>query len=177
MRIIAGTLGGRIFEGAKGHRTHPMSDRVRGALFNSLGDISDLVILDAFAGTGALSFEAVSRGAEHVTAIDIDRGAVEGMKRAVGQFGIEKQCKIIRANASSWSNNNEDMLFDIVIAAPPYDNLQIGLVQKLAKHVKKDGLFVLDWPGKETAPEIATLSLEKAKVYGDAQLAYYSKNN
>ena len=74
MRIIAGYLGGRQFNSPRSNRTHPMSDKARGGLFNALGDISGLTVLDAFAGSGALSFEAISRGAESVIAVDIDVG-------------------------------------------------------------------------------------------------------
>jgi 16S rRNA (guanine966-N2)-methyltransferase len=66
MRVVAGSLKGRIFNEPSGHQTHPMSEKVRGALFNALGDIEGLSVLDAFAGSGALSFEAVSRGAKSV---------------------------------------------------------------------------------------------------------------
>jgi 16S rRNA (guanine966-N2)-methyltransferase len=72
VRIIAGSLKGRTFSEPHGHRTHPMSEKVRGALFNALGDIEGLTFLDAFAGSGALSFEAASRGAKSVIAIDKD---------------------------------------------------------------------------------------------------------
>jgi 16S rRNA (guanine966-N2)-methyltransferase len=75
MRIIAGRLGGRHFASPQGRRTHPMSDKMRGALFNALGDIDGLSVLDAFAGSGALAFEAVSRGAGHAVAIDVDKSA------------------------------------------------------------------------------------------------------
>ena len=77
MRIIAGELRGRQFNSPKGHRTHPMGDRVRTALFNTLGDISDLTILDAFAGSGALTFEAISRGAKSAVTLEIDYDAYE----------------------------------------------------------------------------------------------------
>ena len=53
MRVISGWLGGRIFESPHGHRTHPMSDKIRGAVFGVLGDIKGLTVLDAFAGSGA----------------------------------------------------------------------------------------------------------------------------
>jgi 16S rRNA (guanine966-N2)-methyltransferase len=75
MRVIAGFLGGRNFDSPGGHRTHPMSDKVRGAVFGVLGDIKGLSVLDAFAGSGALSIEAVSRGAKYAVAIDVDKRA------------------------------------------------------------------------------------------------------
>ena len=69
MRVIAGRLGGRLFDSPHTRRTHPMSDKARGALFNMLGDIEGMHVLDPFAGTGALSFEAISRGAASALAI------------------------------------------------------------------------------------------------------------
>lgn len=172
MRIIAGKLGGRIFSSPKGHRTHPMSDRVRGALFNSLGNIEGKTVLDAFAGTGALSFEAISRGAASAVLIDIDRRAQMIMKETAQVFNITDQCQIIRANASGWSNNNRDKTFDIVIAAPPYDGLRPLLIEKLTRHINKDGIFILDWPGKEPLPPLS-LTLIDTRLYGDAQIAFY----
>src|SRR5579883_2683533 len=106
MRIVAGTLGGRQFEAPKGHRTHPMSDKVRGALFNMLGDISGLTVFDAFAGSGALSFEAISRGAKSAVAVDIDKSAHKTILKNAKQLGVPAQLKAIRANASGWSDNN-----------------------------------------------------------------------
>ena len=68
MRIIAGTLKGQQFQTPHSHKTHPMGDKIRGALFNVLGDIEGLSFLDAFSGSGALAFEAASRGAASVLA-------------------------------------------------------------------------------------------------------------
>lgn len=176
MRVISGTLGGQIFEAPKGHRTHPMSDRVRGGLFNALGEIDGLTVLDAFAGSGALSIEAISRGAKHATAIDIDKGAITTLVNSLKQFGISDQIKAIRANASGWSDNNADAVFDLVFSAPPYDDLQLTLVQKLVKHTKPGGLYVLDWPGHLKAPELQELEVVQQKSYGDAQLVFYRRN-
>lgn len=173
MRIITGSLRGLTFDSPTGHRTHPMSEKVRGALFNLLGDVRGLTFLDAFAGSGALSFEAISRGAKQAVAIDIDKKAYETMAKNVQKLGIRDQVKIIRANASSWSDNNPEVRFDIVIAAPPYDDLQLQVVTKLIKHIKPGGLFVLDWPGKQPAPAIGGLEIIANKNYGDAQLIFY----
>ncbi len=175
MRVVAGKLGGRQFESPRGHRTHPMSEKVRAALFSALGDIESLTVLDAFAGSGALSIEAVSRGASHAIAIDIDKGAADTIKRNVKSLGIEKLVKAIRANASGWSDNNHAAVFDIVIAAPPYDDLQPTLVQKMTKHTKSKGIFVLDWPGSRELPELDSMKMVANKNYGDAQLAFYRK--
>lgn len=175
MRIIAGSLGGRTFQSPPGHRTHPMSERVRGAIFNMLGDITGLTLLDAFAGSGALSFEAISRGAKHAIAIDVDKSAARTVKENAETLGIIDQVKAIRASASGWSDNNPSAQFDIVFAAPPYDDLQIPIVQKLVRHVRPDGIFVLDWPGKLELLELPELEHLTVKQYGDAQISVYRR--
>ncbi|HET6924361.1 MAG TPA: RsmD family RNA methyltransferase [Candidatus Saccharimonadales bacterium] len=173
MRIIAGDLKGRQFESPHAQRTHPMADKVRGALFNALGDIEGLTVLDAFAGSGALGYEAVSRGAAHVMAIDIDKRAQHAIAANIKALGIGSKMKLIKANASGWSDNNPDASFDIVIAAPPYDDLQPKLMAKLIRHAKPEGLFILDWPGKMELPDLPGLELLTAKNHGDAQIAFY----
>lgn len=175
MRIIAGTLKGRHFEAVKGHNTHPMSEKARGGLFSALGDIDNLSVLDAFAGTGALSFEAISRGAAHATTIDIDRNAINTVVKNAKGLGIASQVKAIRANVSSWSDNNKSQEFDIIICDPPYDKLQIYLLQKLTRHLADNGIYVLSWPGKLEIPEFQYLKIVKSKPYGDAQLVFYRK--
>ncbi len=175
MRVIAGQFGGRQFDAPKGQRTHPMSERVRGGLFGSLGDITGLTILDAFAGSGALSIEAISRGAKEAVAIDIDRQAFAAITSNIKSLNLDKQIKAIRANVSGWSDNNPSVQFDIVFIAPPYDDLQPKLLVKLIRHVKTDGIYALDWPGKTDLPDLAELDLIKRQDYGDAQVVFYRK--
>jgi 16S rRNA (guanine966-N2)-methyltransferase len=173
VRIVAGRLGGRNFASPHSQRTHPMSDRVRGALFNTLGDIEGLTVLDAFAGTGALSLEALSRGAASALMIEIDKPAQRAIEENIRALGLQQQAKLVKANSSGWSDNNPERQFDLVIAAPPYDDLQLPVVSKLVRHVAPDGLFILDWPGKMDPPELDGLQLIEQKVYGDAQLVFY----
>ena len=176
MRIISGKLGGRVFIAPKNHRTHPMADKVRGALFSVLGDIDGLTILDAFTGSGALAFEAISRGAMFVVAIDIDKNAFDAVQRNVKDLGItSEKIKVIRSNCASWSQKNSDTKFNIVIAAPPYDDLQVDKIKSLTRHLEDSGVFILDWPGKLALPSIDNLKLIKSKKYVDAQLAFYRK--
>src|SRR5579875_3754006 len=120
MRIIAGNLGGLAFSSPTGHRTHPMSNKVRGGLFNVLGDVSGLEVLDVFSGSGALSFEAVSRGAKSSLAIDIDKNSQKVIQENIVRLRLEDKVKVTKAPFISWSNRNEDQVFDLVLADPPY---------------------------------------------------------
>lgn len=175
MRIIAGKLGGLLFKAPRGRRTHPMSDRIKGAIFNSLGSIEGLSVLDAFAGSGSLAYESVSRGASVVVAVESDKRAVKIMKENVEKLKIQNQCKVVHANVSSWSSNNKEQVFDIVIADPPYDVPRPELLQKLTRHTKDDGLFILSWPAKTDLPELKDLTLEDIRQYSGAQVVYYRK--
>ena len=173
MRVIAGSLGGRQFDAPKGFRTHPMSEKARGGLFSALGDIEGLSILDAFAGSGALSFEAVSRGAGRVVAIDIDKSATNTVVNSAKKLGINHKIKAIRANCSGWSDNNTDAKFDIIICDPPFDQIKINLIQKLVRHLQSEGLFIVNIPGSMKPFELQMLKIVKTKRYGDTALVFY----
>ncbi len=175
MRVIAGWLGGRQFDSPGGHRTHPMSEKARGAIFNALGDIKGLTVLDAFAGSGALSFEAVSRGAKHVVALDIDKGSITSIVKGVKALGLDEQITVRQKNAASWARSNQHGLYDIVLADPPYNDIRPDVLQKLVYVVEPDGLFVLSWPGSEPIRPFEGLEVRSSKNYGDAQLVFYRR--
>ena len=119
MRVIAGRLGGRVFESPRGHRTHPMSEKARGAIFNALGDVEGLTFLDAYAGSGAVAIEAISRGATSALAIDVDIDAVKAISANVEALGRLDSMTVLRKNISGWARNNQAEQFDIVVADPP----------------------------------------------------------
>ena len=173
MRIIAGTLKGQIFETPSGHKTHPMSEKIRGALFNILGDINGLEVLDAFGGSGGISFEAISRGADHVTIIESDRTAQKTIANNISKLNLGDKVTLVSANVSSWMNKNPNTKFDLVIADPPYDKLQYDLIERLYALLNKDGLLVLSWPGNDDQIRMHHLEMVDRKNYGDAQLIFY----
>jgi 16S rRNA (guanine966-N2)-methyltransferase len=176
MRVISGELGGRFFNGPDSTATHPMAERVRGAMFNSLGDVDGMTVLDAFAGSGALAFEAISRGAKSAVVIERDKRAQRIIAENIKLLGLGDKVKLIRAGASSWSDTSPDQQFDLVLCDPPYHDLQLSTVSKLISHVKPNGLMVLSYPGRESAPTVnGVVVVDKSKSYGDAALAYYRK--
>lgn len=175
MRIVAGNLGGRPLKSPKGHRTHPMSERARGAVFNLLGDIEGLSVLDAFAGSGALGLEALSRGAASVTALDNDKSAHSTIIHNTRQLGLSDRLKAVQTSVEAWSANNSDQQFQLVFCDPPYDRRQPKAIQKLTSHVTPGGLLVLSWPGKNTPPDLTNTEIATQKNYGDAQVVVYRK--
>lgn len=175
MRVIAGRLGGRNFSSPQSQRTHPMSDKIRGALFNALGDLSGLTVLDAFSGSGACSIEAVSRGAKHVLAIDIDPAAVKTIAENVRTLGLEDVITVRRKNISGWSRNHQADTYDVVLADPPYTDIRPDVIERLTVHVAPEGIFALSWPGSESIRALPGFSVVSHKTYGDAQLVFYRR--
>ncbi len=152
-----------------------MSDKARGALFNILGDITGLTVLDAFAGTGALGFEAVSRGSGRVLAIERDKPAQRVIEQNIASLGLSNQMKLVKATANAWLQTNPGAKFDIVLCDPPYDDLQPNLLSKLAETMAPGGLMVVSWPGGMRLPEFAGCQQIEQRSYGDMQLVFYRK--
>lgn len=173
MRIIAGNLGGRNFDSPENTRTHPMSDKIKGALFNSLGDITGLTVLDAFSGSGALSYESISRGAKSATIIEQDSNAQKTIKKNIVTLSLTEKINLISGPLINWLEQNPKTKFDLILVDPPHDNLQLSLLQKLSGYLPNGGVLVLSWPTKESTPEFESLKLVKEKKYGNAQLAFY----
>lgn len=173
MRIIGGRLGGRQFDSPKSFKTHPMSDKIRGALFNMLGDINALTVLDAFSGSGALSFEAVSRGARQAVAIDNDRAAQAVIAANIHTLALDDHIRLVTTSANTWLRTTPAVQFDIVLCDPPYNDLQVDLITRLSMRVQPDGILVLSLPSKQEPPELPGLQRIETRIYGDASLVFY----
>ena len=173
MRVIAGFLGGRTFDSPRGHRTHPMSDKMRGAIFGVLGDIKGLTVLDAFSGSGALAIEAISRGAKSAVAIEVDKPAHAIIKQNIKDLNLQDRIKAVRAFAGAWSTRNQAQLFDLIFLDPPYDNIPYRDLKNMPRHLNKGGILVLSWPGKMETLKFDGLTQIQTKHYGDSQLIFY----
>jgi 16S rRNA (guanine966-N2)-methyltransferase len=121
MRIIAGEWRGRRIEAPSGQGTRPTGDRVRETLFSMLasrlGSFEDLRVADLFAGSGALGFEALSRGAAAATFVESDPVAAAAIRRNADQLGATNRIRILTASAMALSRSDP---FDLIFADPPY---------------------------------------------------------
>ena len=143
MRIVAGRLKGRPFNAPPGDTTRPTSDRVREALFSILGGtLPPYNVLDAFAGSGALGIEALSRGAATATFVEKDKEALETLVDNLERLGVTERCNVLPMSIKDAIHLfiKRQMFFGLVFLDPPYDSdlllptlrglLNSGVVQK-----------------------------------------------
>ncbi len=172
MRIIGGQLSGLILKAPATRATRPMTDKVRGALFDALGDIEGLTLLDAYAGSGAVGFEALSRGASSVVGIEAGRNATEAIRQNQSKLGLDWGYRLYPVTVESWLAHQQTEQFNLIVADPPYDQLKEDVLEKLAQHLQDDGLLIVSHASKQ-APELAGMRVIRAKDYGDSALTFY----
>lgn len=176
IRLISGTFGGRTLATPAGSRTHPMSERVRNALFNTLAsEVSGAVVLDAFAGTGALGLEALSRGAAYATFVEKDRIAQKVIGENITTLGVEDRAKLVKAPVASWTSTYDGPLFDIIFADPPYHDVQFSTAISLMGLLKPSALMVLSHPGRSECPTRPGVVVVDNRSYGDATLTFFRR--
>ncbi len=126
MRIVAGRFKGTALAAPKSQGTRPTSDRLRETIFNILAhgldvDLEGVRVLDLFAGTGALGFEAISRGARHCTFIEEGTEARGIIRRNMEALGLNGAAKIFRRDAARLGSAGTIEPFGLLFADPPYD--------------------------------------------------------
>jgi len=178
VRIIGGFLGGRTIEAPDTSRTHPMGERIRNALLNNVGsEVKDAEVLDIFAGTGAIGFEALSRGASHVTFIESDRVAAKVLAKNIATLKLQDETTLIATTANNWLDQNEDKRFDLIFADPPYHNVQFSTVSRYFGLLKPGGLMVLSHPGRGEELTRTGVVVVDNRSYGNAFLTFYRRSN
>ncbi|MGN0778086.1 MAG: 16S rRNA (guanine(966)-N(2))-methyltransferase RsmD [Aristaeellaceae bacterium] len=178
MRIIAGTARSRTIEAPKGRDTRPTLDRVRENLFNILqGRVVGAVTLDLFGGSGALSLEAVSRGAAMAVMADRDRAAIAAQQLNVRNLHFEDRTRIIHAE---WQQTlrllqAEGMRFDLVFLDPPYAMQNLTEVTNaLLPLLASDALVIVEHEFR-TLPVVAdAFACTDTRKYGYVGVSFYS---
>ncbi len=183
MRITGGTLRGRNLKTPEGLSTRPTIDRVREALFNILahhdwGELGDpldgAMVLDAFAGTGALGLEALSRGAERAFFFEKDRKALSALRDNIASLKLEKQATILPLDVTKPPKAKEAA--SLVFFDPPYKK---GLIPRALAALAAQGwiapnAMLIAETAKNEKPELPeTCALLLEKTYGDTSLSFF----
>lgn len=178
-RIIAGALGGRTIPGPPGKGTRPTSDKVREALFSRLEGWDALTgarVLDLFAGTGALAFEALSRGASHALLVELHGPTAQQLRRTAADLGLADRCEIRTGKAAPVAAQLAGGEHTLVFLDPPYD-VSTEALEKLLLTLRPgltdDALVVIERSARSrpvTWPE--GWADDGAKSYGDTVLQF-----
>ncbi len=178
MRIISGEYGGRNIKTPTKDSIHPMGERIRNAIFNKLmAEIKDAVVLDCFAGSGAVGIEALSRGAKRVYFVERDRQAINIIKQNLELLNVDQtKYKIIPTTVLNWLEKTDlDFKFDLIFADPPYNNIQNNSILKAAQTLKKNGYLILSNPKSSQDLIIPEFQLIDSRVYAEAKINFYKK--
>jgi 16S rRNA (guanine966-N2)-methyltransferase len=183
VRIVAGRLKGRRLRVPAGGDIRPTSERAREALFNILGqDLSGCDVLDLYAGTGALGFEALSRGARRAVFVESDPRTAMSLRRAAEELGVDREARVVVGRV-------EDVLdrqrlggpFHVVLADPPYGlPSAAGLVAAVdaGALLGMHGTLVVERDERDP-PREGTPGLRRVRTaeYGRAVLDFFKYSN
>jgi 16S rRNA (guanine966-N2)-methyltransferase len=180
MRIVAGRYKGITLKSPQWETTRPMTDKVRGAVFNVLGDIGGSRVLDMYAGTGAVGLEALSRGALHTTFVDADPRCTALITQNLGKARAEADARVMTVRAEQYLNmprSSASHGFDLVFFTPPYAIFDFAQVGQLVPFLADNATVVAEKDAyRETSPvEPPGLALWSHKKYGGTEVLFYVK--
>jgi len=166
-RIIGGHLGGRRLAHSPDGRTRPMKDRVRESLFDLLGtDIRGSLAIDLFAGTGALGFEALSRGAARAVFVERHFPTADTLKRSAAELAVADRCDIRAGDVLLWPRRMPELPRDlpwIVFVSPPWEFFAAG-------NPRRDDLLALIDAMGRAAPPGSVVAVESDAAFEPADL-------
>ena len=171
MRIIAGTRKGHTIQAPPGRDTRPTSDRVRENIFNILGPVDDAVVLDLYAGSGAMGLEALSRGAAQAVFVERDPGALRAIEQNLDKLRLRGT--VLRQDAVAVLAG-ENRKYDLVFVDPPYD-MYPDLEPQLARYlptVLSDNAVVVVETDARVEPSLP-LAQRTSRKYGSARVTVY----
>ena len=196
MRIISGIRRGhKLFE-FEGDDVRPTTDRVKESVFNIIQTfIPDAVCLDMFAGSGAfiggfdpfvrgdysgaLSFEAISRGAKKAVCLDKDKRSIDIIKKNANSLDFSDYCEIINTSCFDYMEWAKEK-FDVIFLDPPYNkNFIEPVLEGIVKNnlLNEDGIVVLESDGTDFHHDFDGLEMYRQRKYGRTYITVYKKHN
>lgn len=180
-RVIAGKARGIRLQDVPGDITRPITDMVKGALFNILGvDVIQSTWLDLFGGTGAVGIEALSRGASFVRFIDLNRAAITVIKANLEKTKLSASAEVTQSDAFAYLNRRADRTFDFIFIAPPqYKDMWIQALKTLDSNpgwLQPDTWVIVQIdPVEYQAMALTQLVEFEQRKYGNTILVFYER--
>lgn len=181
MRIVGGSLGGRVLRAPAGARTRPTSEKVREAVFNILGNLLGSLegahVLDLFAGSGALGIEALSRGAARATFVDVGKPALGVVRENVKTLALDTRAEVIAGDAVVQAARLVPREpWRLVFVDPPYkSDLATRAVLALPRaHLAAGAIIVIEHDRQHAPPDpLGSLLRTDQRRYGDTMVSFY----
>jgi len=179
MRVIAGSAKGRRLLSVPGQRTRPITDRVKAALFDTLGQqVVGCRFLDLFGGTGSVGIEALSRGAAEVVFVEINRQALRTIGENLRRTGLAERARIVQGDAFAFLQRPDLEPFDVIYVAPPqYRRLWVKALQAIDARpslLAEDGQVIVQiHPKEQETLELQHLKLADQRRYGSTLLLFW----
>lgn len=175
MRIVAGSARGRRLAAPPGEGTRPTSDKVRGAIFNVLGQFFEGGrVLDLYAGSGALALEALSRGFTSATCVESNAEAAAVIGENAATCGFGPQVTVIRRRVADALPALPATAFDLVFLDPPYAEGPGDALAALDRVLRPGALAVAEHDRRSPPAErFGHLALEDRRAYGDTGISIY----
>lgn len=172
MRIIAGRFRSRVLKTVAGLTVRPTPDRLREALFNVLsGQVEGRTFLDAYAGSGAVGLEALSRGARHVFLMEKSPTALAVIRENIGSLGVEAEVSVLRGSAVKLLGT---VTADMAFVDPPYEQVNQYGSSLLALSEKACGLVIAQHPSRLALEErYGHMQRQRVLRQGDNSLSFY----
>ena len=176
MRIVGGTLGGRVLKAPAGQSTRPTSEKVREAIFNILPDVTGARVLDIFAGSGALGIEALSRGAVHATFVDFDKSALKVLRQNLADLALEARATVIEKEAVAAARRAPAEPYGFVFVDPPYasDLASRAVLALPAGSLAAGAQIVIEHDRRHAPPDaLGSLLRTDQRRYGDTMISFF----
>ncbi len=176
MRVITGKARGRKLQTPPGRDIRPTTDIVKEAVFSIIQfSIEGRVFLDAFAGSGQMGIEALSRGAEKAVFLDSARQSCETVRKNLAAAGLSENAAVKNTDTVAYLSGTPEK-FDIVFIDPPYrTGLLMQALEKMPRVMNRGGIILCEHPADEQLPdEIQDFVLKKNYKYGKIIITVYS---
>lgn len=178
MRVIAGRFGGRRLRSVRAPGLRPTADRVREALFSVLGgDVVDARVLELYAGTGALSLEALSRGARSATCVERDPRVARVLAANVAALEVEERVRIVRRDALAFARGlGDEPAFDVVFCDPPYDDPLDAIVRDVVERPWWTTVCALEHAAEREPPRPEGSIRSEVRRWGDTSVTLFRRS-